>query len=192
MRCELIWADMSGLKHSPFGKRLRASQQDSPRRRRTRPTPAPTPSLVHSSNTASSDPPDTPRARSRDYADRFVPSRDVGDMRTSYHLIDDAGPSTPSKTRIIPSESDALKGGALVHLSFTYLTLFIRTSQRYLHLYSPDRSHPALPTPLPLSHTPHHVLDALHTRKTDPTIQLCLPILFQIYESKHPSSRHSY
>jgi hypothetical protein len=32
-------------------------------------------------------------------------------MRTSYNLKDDAGPSTPSKkSRIIPSESDALKG----------------------------------------------------------------------------------
>jgi cell division cycle 20-like protein 1 (cofactor of APC complex) len=102
---------MSGLKHSPFGKRLRASQQDSPRRRRQRFLPSSTPSLAPN---ATSDPssagPDTPLARSRDYGDRFVPSRDVGDMRTSYHLIDDAGPSTPSKNRIIPSESDALKG----------------------------------------------------------------------------------
>lgn len=44
-----------------------------------------------------------------DYGDRFVPSRDKSDMRTSYHLMDEVGPSTPSKNRIIPSESDALK-----------------------------------------------------------------------------------
>ncbi|KAG2037934.1 quinon protein alcohol dehydrogenase-like superfamily [Suillus americanus] len=30
-------------------------------------------------------------------------------MRTSYHLMDESGPSTPSKSRIIPTESDALK-----------------------------------------------------------------------------------
>lgn len=46
----------------------------------------------------------------KDYGDRFVPSRDGGDMRTSYHLMEQGGPSTPKKTRIIPSESDALKG----------------------------------------------------------------------------------
>ncbi|KAF9524729.1 WD40-repeat-containing domain protein [Crepidotus variabilis] len=46
----------------------------------------------------------------KDYGDRFVPSKDLGDLRTSYHLMDEAGgPSTPSKNRIIPSESDALK-----------------------------------------------------------------------------------
>lgn len=38
-----------------------------------------------------------------------MPSRDAGDMRTTFHLMDDATPSTPSKTRIIPTESDALK-----------------------------------------------------------------------------------
>ena len=42
---------------------------------------------------------------------RFVPSRDGGDIRTSYHLMEEGGPHTPSKaTRIIPSESDALRG----------------------------------------------------------------------------------
>lgn len=47
----------------------------------------------------------------KDYGDRFVPSRDTGDMRTSYNLMDEpAGPSTPSKTKIIPTESDAVKG----------------------------------------------------------------------------------
>ncbi|KAH9485845.1 Fizzy-related protein-like protein [Psilocybe cubensis] len=50
----------------------------------------------------------------KEYGDRFVPSKDSGDMRTSYHLMEEGGgsgggPSTPSKSRIIPSESDALK-----------------------------------------------------------------------------------
>ena len=47
----------------------------------------------------------------KEYGDRFVPSKDAGDLRTSYHLMEEGGvPSTPSKNRIIPSESDALKG----------------------------------------------------------------------------------
>jgi cell division cycle 20-like protein 1 (cofactor of APC complex) len=47
----------------------------------------------------------------REYGDRFVPSKDSGDLRTSYHLMEEGGgPSTPSKSRIMPSESDALKG----------------------------------------------------------------------------------
>ncbi|KAF8058675.1 WD40-repeat-containing domain protein [Lyophyllum atratum] len=114
---------MSGLKNSPFGKRLRAAQQDhddeAPRRNRPRinpifgVAPASTPSLDSRPNTSSSSggpdsPVDTPRV-TRDYGDRFVPSRDTGDMRTSFHLMDEGGPSTPSKNRIIPSESDALK-----------------------------------------------------------------------------------
>lgn len=48
------------------------------------------------------------KERDREYGDRFVPSRDAGDMRTSYHLLD--GPSTPQKNRVIPSESDAAQG----------------------------------------------------------------------------------
>lgn len=59
----------------------------------------------------------------KEYGDRFVPSKDTGDLRTSYHLMEDGGaPSTPSKNRIIPSESDALKGS----LSLLYLQLFLR------------------------------------------------------------------
>ncbi|KAF5374664.1 hypothetical protein D9615_009017 [Tricholomella constricta] len=114
---------MSGLKNSPFGKRLRAAQldhdDDTPRRNRPRANPifgvapASTPSLDSRPNTSSSSggpesPVDIPRV-ARDYGDRFVPSRDAGDMRTSFHLMDEGGPSTPSKNRIIPSESDALK-----------------------------------------------------------------------------------
>ncbi|KAG6907863.1 hypothetical protein DXG01_007077 [Tephrocybe rancida] len=129
---------MSNLKNSPFGKRLRAAQQEhddtnsatsssssSPRRQRPRVNPifASTPSLdsrIGASSSSSAQPESpvdglgsgggglTPRL-GRDYGDRFVPSRDAGDMRTSYHLLDESGPSTPSKNRIIPTESDALK-----------------------------------------------------------------------------------
>ncbi|KAH0829069.1 WD40 repeat-like protein [Lanmaoa asiatica] len=119
---------MSGLKNSPFGKRLRAAHQDTdddtPRRNRQRVNPAfvlsspavapaPIPSLNYSQLTASDTPgPESPENTSRvhrEYGDRFVPSRDTGDMRTSYHLMDDSGPSTPSKHRTIPTESDAIK-----------------------------------------------------------------------------------
>ncbi|RXW11694.1 hypothetical protein EST38_g14162 [Candolleomyces aberdarensis] len=145
---------MSGMKNSPFGKRLRASHRDeddrltSPRRGAaggghqrinslfgvgpadpSNSTPAldadPSSSTTSafdfaSSRTAgpSSDT-TTPfganhspvnLGRFRDYGDRFVPSRDSGDIRTSFHLLEEGGPSTPSKNRIIPSESDAQKG----------------------------------------------------------------------------------
>ncbi|KAG6878869.1 hypothetical protein C0992_007075, partial [Termitomyces sp. T32_za158] len=78
---------MSGLKNSPFGKRLRAAHDDR----------------------ATVRPPPTPPTTAPDYGDRFVPSRDGGNMRTSYHLLDDSGPSTPAKARLIPCESDALR-----------------------------------------------------------------------------------
>lgn len=110
---------MSGLKNSPFGKRLRASHQDEDghRRNRQRTTNSlfnlatgSTPSL-DSGNTSESGGPDSPvETRSlKEYGDRFVPSRDSGDMRTSYHLMDEPTPSIPSKSKIIPTESDALK-----------------------------------------------------------------------------------
>ncbi|KAF8634222.1 hypothetical protein AX17_004264 [Amanita inopinata Kibby_2008] len=140
---------MSGLKNSPFGKRLRASQredmgEDASRRARSKinslfnvasvssttigtlaSASTSTPGLDSCSRTTTSGSsvgPDSPIDRSIprpkttitfgkgiDYGDRFVPSRDSGDMRTSYHLMDEGGPSTPSKNRLIPSESDALK-----------------------------------------------------------------------------------
>jgi hypothetical protein len=133
-------ATMSGLKNSPFGKRLRAAHQDTdddtPRRNRQRVIPAfaltpPTvpvsiPSLNYSQLTASDTPgPESPEHPSRahgGYRDRFVPSRDTGDMRTSYHLRDDSGPSTPSKHRTIPTESDAIKGAFVLPLPVAYLT----------------------------------------------------------------------
>jgi cell division cycle 20-like protein 1 (cofactor of APC complex) len=120
---------MSGLKNSPFGKRLRAAQQDvddDSAHRRNRPKIIPmfptvaagsTPSLDSTLSTASDTPDDSPRQRrnstrerEKEYGDRFVPNRDSGDIRTSYHLKGDSGLSTPSKSRIIPTESDALKG----------------------------------------------------------------------------------
>ncbi|TCD67760.1 substrate-specific activator of APC-dependent proteolysis [Steccherinum ochraceum] len=117
---------MSSLKNSPFGKRLRASHQEneveSPSKR-TRPrtnslfgAPAPlpgsTPSLDSSRPTTSeSGGPESPfdLRNQKEYGDRFVPSREVGDLRTTYHLMDDAKSSTPSKAKMIPTESDALR-----------------------------------------------------------------------------------
>ncbi|KAH7920609.1 hypothetical protein BV22DRAFT_982428, partial [Leucogyrophana mollusca] len=81
---------MSGLKNSPFGKRLRASHQDNedeaPRRNRPRINPIfgvpnSTPSLDSSRPTTSdSGGPESPvdSRMTRDYGDRFVPSRDSG------------------------------------------------------------------------------------------------------------------
>ncbi len=110
---------MSNLKNSPFGKRLRAShhqENDEDNHRRTRPrtnlifgvATASTPSLDSRPTTSESGGSDA-TAVAKDYGDRFVPTRETGDMRTSYHLMDEVTPSTPSKTRIIPTESDALK-----------------------------------------------------------------------------------
>ena len=146
---------MSGLKNSPFGKRLRASHRepalttpavtddDLPSSSTTPPfNPIfgiSTPSLTLDSSSTFSENRDNGGSESptkdfrgshkgqrflgggismgamgivREYGDRFVPSKDSGDLRTSYHLMEEGGggPSTPSKSRIIPSESDALKG----------------------------------------------------------------------------------
>lgn len=112
---------MSSLKNSPFGKRLRGAHADTdddgaPCRNRPRINAifagSNTPSLDSRPTTSDSTGPDSPldTRTPRDYGDRFVPSRDTGDMRTSYHLMDESTPSTPSKNRIIPTESDALKG----------------------------------------------------------------------------------
>ncbi|EJD08195.1 WD40 repeat-like protein [Fomitiporia mediterranea MF3/22] len=114
---------MSGLKNSPFGKRLRAphpdtdidDDRDAPARNKPRVNPIfgvsnlSTPSL-DSRSTDESAGPSSPELRPKDYNDRFVPSRDEGDIRTSYNLMDDGGPQTPSRThRMIPTESDALR-----------------------------------------------------------------------------------
>ncbi|KAH7911320.1 hypothetical protein BJ138DRAFT_974434, partial [Hygrophoropsis aurantiaca] len=85
---------MSGLKNSPFGKRLRASHQDNdedaPRRNRPRINPifgvnavAPNSTSTLDSSwptTSDSGGPESPveSRMPRDYGDRFVPSRDTG------------------------------------------------------------------------------------------------------------------
>ncbi|KIJ66088.1 hypothetical protein HYDPIDRAFT_27283 [Hydnomerulius pinastri MD-312] len=152
---------MSGLKNSPFGKRLRAAHQDTeddaPRRNRQRvnpifglsptlPTLSLTPSLDSSRPTTSdTSGPESPVDAFRGaggYGDRFVPSRDTGDMRTSYHLMDESGPSTPAKTRTIPTESDALKEQANA----------IFTSILHTEVTPPSPRRPASPTrPTPSS-----------------------------------------
>lgn len=166
---------MSGLKNSPFGKRLRATHQevdeDGPRRNRPRVNQffsmasTSTPSLDSRPTTSDSGASDS---SVKDYGDRFVPSRDGGDMRTSYHLMDDAIPSTPSKNRIIPTESDALKEQAnaiftsILHTEVTppsphrpgspvrpvvNAAMPTTPTRRRLFAYnSPSRSNPATPT----------------------------------------------
>jgi cell division cycle 20-like protein 1, cofactor of APC complex len=109
---------MSGLKNSPFGKRLRASHREPAL------TTATTPEDDLPATSSTSTTPNRPifggmsmggMGIVREYGDRFVPSKDSGDLRTSYHLMEEGGgPSTPSKSRIIPSESDALKGELLL------------------------------------------------------------------------------
>ncbi|KAI6098714.1 hypothetical protein F5141DRAFT_1145209 [Pisolithus sp. B1] len=111
---------MSALKNSPFAKRLRASETDddeAPRRIGPRISGLNTPSLASRPTVAtplatrsnSTGPDSLLDSCPTTYGDRFVPTRDTGDMRTSYHLLDDSGPCTPSK-HIILSEPDALKG----------------------------------------------------------------------------------
>ena len=78
-----------------------------------------------------------------------MPYRDTGDMRTSYNLMEEGGgPRTPSKSRLIPSESDAQRGKSdLVNFRDTpptmndaadFLDKYLsnRTSQRDFYLYS--------------------------------------------------------
>ena len=151
---------MSGLKNSPFGKRLRASHKE----------PgadedggvggsSSTPGLDSGpttgggvSSTFGTDSPTRTTFRSpfaapriKDYGDRFVPSKDSGDLRTSYHLMDDGGPSTPHKNRIIPSESDALKGVYFFLYFYHYCPLIRsrRTSKCPFHFDIAHRSYPA-------------------------------------------------
>ena len=56
-------------------------------------------------------------------------------MRTSYHLMDERGPHTPSKAnRLIPSESDALRGKhPSLDLSTTY-GIFVSLRDADTHL----------------------------------------------------------
>jgi cell division cycle 20-like protein 1 (cofactor of APC complex) len=122
---------MSGLKNSPFGKRLRAARQgqgsddegEQPRRKAPRGAVlfgASDPDLGAGSSTRS--PSASPerrgrprerdsRERERTYGDRFVPSRERGDMRATYNLLDESA-AAPRRTAI-PTESDAVKGAYL-------------------------------------------------------------------------------
>ncbi|CCM01013.1 uncharacterized protein FIBRA_03061 [Fibroporia radiculosa] len=167
---------MSGLKNSPFGKRLRASHQDaeddSSRKHRPRPnqifalTLGSTPSLDSRPTTSDSGEPESPvESRTpRDYGDRFVPSRDAGDMRTSYHLMDDSTPSTPSKNRIIPTESDALKEQAnAIFTSILHTEVTPPSPQRSA---SPTR--PATNTPLPSTPTRRRLFNYNSPSRSNP------------------------
>lgn len=179
---------MAALKNSPFGKRLRASQQDlhqeneGRRRPRSKSKTAPlfgvaqastpTSSLGDSTRLLMSDGscPESPvdLRGQKDYGDRYVPTRDTGDMRTSYHLMDESNPSTPSKSRIIPTESDALKEQAnalfasILHTEVTppspqrpssptrppsaTVMPTTPTRKRLFAFNSPSRSNPATPS----------------------------------------------
>jgi cell division cycle 20-like protein 1, cofactor of APC complex len=111
-------ATMASFNNTPFAKRLRAAktqdgEDSSPRRGRPRNTPifgvcAPsTPSLDSFPSTSESGVTDATVA-AKDYGDRFVPSRDSGDLRTAFHLLEDMTASASTK-RLIPTESDAQK-----------------------------------------------------------------------------------
>lgn len=169
---------MASFSNTPFAKRLRASKPQenddgSPRRPRGRPNvvfgigPASTPSLDSYHGTSESGGSEMTVA-AKDYGDRFVPSRDTGDLRTAYHLMEESSPSTPSKSRIIPTESDALKEQAnsifasILHTEVTPPTPARATSpvrqasgsvppttptrRRLFNYNSPTRSNPATPT----------------------------------------------
>jgi hypothetical protein len=122
----------SNFGKTTYGKRLRAQHQyvdeEEPKRNKPRLTHNPifgvsssTPALDASKLVATSTDsggPESPIEQTRiarDYGDRFVPNREAGDMRTNYHLMGEGGPSTPMKNRIIPSESDAIKGAQFCH-----------------------------------------------------------------------------
>ncbi|EJF57183.1 WD40 repeat-like protein [Dichomitus squalens LYAD-421 SS1] len=168
---------MSGLKNSPFGKRLRGAADDSPKKTRGRFNPvfpvasASTPSLDSRPGTSEGATPESPeRNVHKDYGDRFVPIRDAGDLRTTFHLMDDATPSTPSKSRIIPTESDAIKEqansvfGSILHneitpgspqrpgspvrppTTATANPPTTPTRRRLFAYHSPSRSNPATPS----------------------------------------------
>lgn len=204
---------MSGLKNSPFGKRLRASHQDTdddaPRRNRPRINPifgvgSSTPSLDSSrptTGTSDSGGPESPtieqpRFTARDYGDRFVPSRDAGDMRTSYHLMDEGGPSTPSKNRIIPSESDALKGMPVVRLIVLMTDICDRRSQCHLHIHPSRRSDSPIPSPTRITNTSttyclgRRCRPSVHTQPPSP---LCIQFSVNLQPSyPHSSLRHNH
>ncbi|KZT22457.1 WD40 repeat-like protein [Neolentinus lepideus HHB14362 ss-1] len=110
---------MTSLRNSPYGKRLRQTRQDGEDESQEPPRQKPRMDSIFggsSSSTPSLDSGETSRSDSggpnspvqprtqHTYGDRFIPSRESGD-RTNYNIR--AAPLTPSKNRIIPSESDA-------------------------------------------------------------------------------------
>lgn len=169
---------MASFGNSPFGKRLRASHQqpenDDGTPRRTRPRTAPifgvappsTPTLDSLLGTSESGGTDG-TAIPKEYGDRFVPSRDTGDLRTSFHLMEGPAPATPAK-RIIPTESDAQKEQAnslfssVLHTEVTpptpsrpaspvrqpagVISPSTPTRRRLFNYNSPSRSNPATPS----------------------------------------------
>ena len=164
----ILYNNMSGLKNSPFGKRLRASHKEpGADEDGSQVNPifgvggsSSTPGLDSRPTTggggSSSLGPDSPTRttfrspfavpRVKDYGDRFVPSKDSGDLRTSYHLMDDGGQSTPHKNRIIPSESDALKGESFFLVFFAHCaTDSYAVPKNKQMLFSPRYCTPKLP-----------------------------------------------
>lgn len=165
------------MKNSPFKDRLRKAQRaEDP----ASSNPVPTPPRVHrtfglppmlstptldsglATGESSSSRPETPSdpfnfpralpmTPSKTYGDRFVPSKDSGDLRTSYHLKDEGSSSTPSKNRIIPSESDAQKGTNLPCLCHSN-SCATRASKWRFWCNTPRRGHSSIPTKTRIAH----------------------------------------
>lgn len=120
-------SSMSSLNNSPFGKRLRTSRSGALRDQDDGmddhdmpcpPSPTPrgrnrgpvfgVPSLSADSQTPTARSSSPSRSPRRDYGDRYLPSRDQ-DIRTSYNLME-GPPNLYPISRMIPTESDAIKG----------------------------------------------------------------------------------
>ncbi|KAI6017061.1 WD40 repeat-like protein [Pisolithus marmoratus] len=151
---------MSTLKNSPFGKCLRASETDDDealRRIEPRTSRLNTPSLALwptmvtplTMRSDSTRPDSLLDSCLTTYGDRFMPTHDMGNMRTSYHLLDNSGPCMPLK-HIILSEPDMLKEQA--NLIFTSI----------LHTEVTPPSHPptapasSIPPSMPTRHCIFH------------------------------------
>lgn len=135
---------MSSLRNSTFGKRVRASKQDTNpedepnKRQRINPIfdTSPTPSTSVLAAPAAI----TPSGPS--YGDRFVPRREASEMAVNYNLRDENDKQPKSSTRIIQPESDALKGPSLnLELLFQFsLTISNRTSKQLVYIRPSSRS----------------------------------------------------
>lgn len=95
---------------------------------------------------------------------RYIPLRE-DDIRTTYNLMEASGSSTPSKaSRMIPSESDAIKGGFIYpHQKKNIVDDFFKSNPtKYLRIYFIqkwllDRLEPPLPydePPFPVQRLP--------------------------------------